>query len=202
MSSTDSQADAGAMIYAKALFSLAEKGGGKEAIDQTNSEIEAILEIARADKMFNEFLSSRVFPAKRRAASLKKIFEGKVSDLTLRFLQVLNRKNRLGYLGSIASAFDQLVQESFGRVEADVYTAQVASPAELQLINERLNSAMKKEVVLHPYTDPSMIGGVKVQIGDQLIDASVATQLRRMREKLMLEGASKLRSKIDSILTA
>ena len=70
MSSTDSQADAGALIYAKALFSLAEKSGGKEAIDQTNSEIEAILEIARADKMFNEFLSSRVFPAKRRAASL------------------------------------------------------------------------------------------------------------------------------------
>src|SRR6185436_10775609 len=113
---SDAQPDALATIYAKSLFALAETDGGQANAESISGELDEILELARQDKAFGEFLASRVVPVKARAASLDKIFKGRISDLTLRFLQVLNRKQRLPHLSPIAAAFDSLVQERFGRV--------------------------------------------------------------------------------------
>ncbi|MBY0262069.1 MAG: F0F1 ATP synthase subunit delta, partial [Phycisphaerales bacterium] len=51
-----------------------------------------------------------------------------------------------------------------------------------------------REPVLHPYTEPAMLGGIKLQVGDQLIDASVETQLRNIRSRLNQGGTSKVRA--------
>ena len=199
--SSQAKADAGSMIYAKSLLTLAGQSGGNEMIEQVNSELVAVLELAQNDPLFAEFLSSRIFPAKRRAVSLAKIFEGRISGLTLRFLQVVNRKGRLPYLSSIAAAYSQLMQEAFGRVEVEVFTAQPATQVELDKLHARLSEVLQKQVVLYPRIDERMIGGMKVQIGDQLIDASVSTQLRRLTEQLAEEGGSKVRARINSILS-
>src|SRR5947207_1106278 len=176
---TDTPPDALARVYAQSLFELAREQGGQGAIESTLGELEDIMDLARADASFSEFLSSRILPAADRAESLKKIFKGRASDLTLHFLQVLNEKGRLGHLPAVAAAYDQIVQNAFGRVEVDVYTAAPISGEELNLIRDRLKRALGKEPIVHPYTDHSMIGGLKLQIGDQLIDASVATSLRK-----------------------
>ena len=47
---------------------------------------------------------------------------------------------------------------------------------------------------MHPYTDPTMLGGVRLQIGDRLIDASLQTRLRKMRDQLADQGGSSLRA--------
>ena len=113
---------------------------------------------------------------------------------------MLNDKGRLGHLPPIAAAFDELVQREFGRVEVDVYTAAPASPGELDTIKQRLRQILGKEPVVHPYTDKAMLGGLKLQIGDQLIDASLATRLRRMRDNLANSGLATLRAKAEKIL--
>ena len=113
---------------------------------------------------------------------------------------MLNAKGRLGNLAPITAAFDQLVQEAFGRVEVDVYTAAPIDADELNSIRERLQSILGKEPVVHPYVDNAMIGGLKLQIGDQLIDASVATRLRRLRDKLSGEGSAQVRAAADRLV--
>ena len=65
---------------------------------------------------------------------------------------------------------------------------------------EKIRSATGKEPVLHTYSDPSMIGGIKLIIGDQLIDGSVATRLRRMREGIVGRGAVGLRAEAGRFL--
>lgn len=192
--------DALSAIYAKSLFELAESQGGAQTVAQCLDELEAVLEIARGDARFGEFLSSRVLPREKREASLKKILGGRVSDLTLRFLLVLNNKERLASLPAIASAFDRVVQERFGRVEVDVFTATPVSADEIRSIRDRLASTLGKEVIVHPYTDPAMIGGVRMRIGDQLIDGSIATRLRKMRDQLATDGAVAVRSRASRIL--
>ncbi|MCC6284587.1 MAG: ATP synthase F1 subunit delta [Phycisphaerales bacterium] len=192
--------DALAAIYAKSLFELAEAHGGPQAVAQCLDELEAVLEIARADARFSEFLSSRVLPREKREDSLKKILSGRVSDLTLRFLLVLNDKERLARLPAIAGAYDRVVQDRFGRVEVDVFTATPVSADELRSIRDRLASILGKEIIVHPYTDPAMIGGVRMRIGDQLIDGSIATRLRRMRDQLATDGAVAVRSKASRII--
>ncbi len=199
---TEAPPDALSRIYAQTLFEMAQAAGGQAKIEETLVELEEIMELARADVRFSEFLSSRILPAKARGASLATIFKGRLSDLTLHFLLVLNDKGRLGHLAPIVAAFDQLVQNAFGRVEVDVYTASPVSSGELAAIRDRLRAALGREPVVHPYVDGSMIGGLKLQIGDQLIDASIATRLRKLRDKLATDGSAKIRAKAAQIIDA
>lgn len=197
---THAAPDALARIYAKALFDLVQTQGGQNAVESAMGELESILELARSQPSFDEFLSSQILPAKDRAKSLKTIFANSASPSVLNFLLVLNEKGRLGHLPPIAAAFDELVQQAFGRIEVDVYTAAPAGPAEMDVIKQRLRQILGKEPVVHPYTDKSMLGGLKLQIGDQLIDASIATRLRRMRDRLSTSGLASLRAKAEKII--
>lgn len=197
---TERNPDAASLNYAKALFELAHDKGGPKFVEEIQGELEDLLELARADKSFSEFLATRAIAVKKRRESLERMLRGKVSDLTLNFLLLLNDRQRLSELPTIAASYDQLVQKHFGRVEVDVFTAEPVSPDMLRSIGERLGSVLGKQVVAHPYTDGAMIGGVKFRIGDQLVDASVATRLRRMSEKLSNEGSMALRAKFDRIL--
>jgi F-type H+-transporting ATPase subunit delta len=197
---TDAQPDALADIYARSLFELAEAKGGRETIEACQGELEDVLELARTNTKFSEFLASRVLPVDQRSASLEKIFKGRVSDLTLRFLQILNEKGRLSHLPAISAAYDAIVQAKFGRVEVDVYTAAPLSSEELRAIRERLQRALGREPIIHPYTENGMLGGVKLQIGDRLIDGSLATQLRRLRDQLATQGIAQVRSRAEGMI--
>ena len=192
---THSEPDALARIYAASLFDLAKQGGGgPQACESTLGELEDILEMARANPQFGEFLASMILSSSERKSSMQKMFEGRVSDLTYKFLQVVNEKDRLGHLPAIVSAFEQMVQQSYGRVEVDVYTAAPIDQNEIASIRTRLQSMLGKEPVIHAYTDESMIGGLRLQIGDQLIDGSVQTQLRKLREKVSSTGGAEIRA--------
>ncbi len=179
------QTDALASVYAHSLFDLANQAGGGEKVAETGDELEQICELARGDQQFREFLHSPIIDKDKRGASLQAILQDRVSDLALRFMLVLNAKERLGHLEPIAGAFDQLVQASQGRVEVDLFTAAPLGGEQLAALGERIKAAIGKEPVLHAYTEQAMIGGVKLRIGDQLIDGSVATRLRRMRGQLL-----------------
>ena len=79
----EAQPDALAKVYAKSLFELAHQQGGQQNAESILGELEDIIEIARNDRSFNELLASRLIEAKKRDASLVRMFEGKVSGLTL-----------------------------------------------------------------------------------------------------------------------
>ena len=192
--------DALSDIYATSLFEVCQKAGGDKAVQETLEELEAILDIASKDAAFNEFLASRVLPAKDRAQSLKTIFEGKVSTRTLTFLLVLNDKDRLGRLPGMVQAFHDKAQEAFGRVEVDVHTAGPISSADLGAIRDRLANALGKDVVAHHRSDPAMIGGLKLRFGDRLVDGSIATRLRRLRDQLSEDGAARIRAHVGEMI--
>lgn len=190
---TESRPDALAETYALSIYELANTAGGQSTVEQVLGELEDVLEMARADSNFNEFLSSRVLKVSDRTKSIDAIFGGKVHDLTLKTLKVLNEKARLSHLIPIVGALDVLVQKAMGRVEVDLYTAAPIDSGELAKIKEQLKASLGKEAIVHPYTDASMIGGVRLQIGDTLIDASLQTRLRKMRDRLAEEGGAALR---------
>ena len=196
----ESQPDALALVYARSLLELVEAKGGRGTVESTLGELEDILDLARSNPKFGELLASRVISAAARETSLEKVFKGRVSEYTYHFLQVLNHKGRLNHLGAIAAAFEQLSQEKYGVVEVDLFTAEALSPQTAEGIKHKLGEVLKKQVVIHSYIDADMIGGIKIQIGDQLIDASVATQLRQMRDKLSNHGAGSIKSRLSRII--
>ncbi|MFG0244779.1 MAG: ATP synthase F1 subunit delta [Phycisphaerales bacterium JB052] len=196
----EAQPDALAKVYAKSLFEIAHAQGGQSNAESVLGEIEDIIEIARDDRSFNELLASRLIDSTKRDASLVRMFEGKVSGLTLSFLRQLNRKGRLANLSQIATAMDEMVQNQFGRIEVDVFTAAPISAGELESVRKRLSDSLGKDVIMHPYTDSSMLGGIKLRMGDQLIDASIQAELRKLRDALLNKGGSELRGRSDDML--
>jgi len=196
----DERADALARVYAQSLFELAEKAGGREKVEEISAEFDDLVELARENDSFREFLRSEILPVEQRAASLRKMFEGRSSDLMLRFLLVLNEKERLSRVASIATGFDELMEQRFGFVEVDVYTAAPLEKKAMDALADRIRRILSREPVLHAYVEPEMIGGIKLLIGDQLVDGSVAARLEAMRRRLRTSGAAQVRAASGDIL--
>ena len=201
MTTTSETVDAVARVYAQSLLELADAAGGDEKIVEIGGDLSVIAEMIRDDAEGAEFLRSPIVDSEKRAESLRRIFEGRVSDLVLRFMLVLNGKGRLGEFGSMASGYDQLVNERMGRVEVDVMTVDGSlDPDQLALLGEKVRAKLGQEPVFHQYADESLIGGLVLRVGDQLIDGSVRGQLRRMREELLASGSSRVRAGADDFL--
>ena len=194
------QTDAVARLYASSLYELADNAGGPDKVQEVGDELEQVCELARSDSSFREFLASPVIENDARSEAIQKMFGERVTDLTLRFMLVLNAKGRLGHFETVTAAYDELVQEAHGKVEVDVWTASPLGSDQLDMLKGRVKDALGREPIFHQYTDESMIGGMRMRVGDQLIDGSVSTRLRRLRESL-LRGSS-LRERMGSIIEA
>ncbi len=195
----DTPPDAVDKAYAKSLFELAEEKGGRDRLESVAAELEELVEIARANPRFEEFIASRIIPADRKAASLRTMFAGRVDDLIFHTMLVLNKKGRADRFARVAAALGHMVEERFGRVEVDVYTRFPIPPDQLESLRSILHQRLDREPVIYTYTDPSMIGGLKVRVGDQLLDASFSTRLRKMRELLAEEGGELIRERFASV---
>jgi F-type H+-transporting ATPase subunit delta len=190
-----------ASVYAQSLLEVCDKAGGNAVAEACSSELRELAEIIRANRKFAEFLKTPIVGNDKRKAALEKIVKGRVSDLVFRFTMVLANHGRAGRIADVADAFDALMQERLGRIEVDMFTVDgKATDDVIATVKARVKEAFKKDAVLHQYSDPNMIGGVKLRIGDQLIDGSVATQLRSMRESVSTRGSTRIRSRVNDFL--
>lgn len=178
------------MAYATALVDLAEQAG---ALDATAEEMADLGELLAASADVSRVLSSHTLTVEERAGSIDRAFKGRVSDLLYRFLQVVNRKGRLAELPGIIRAFAKLYAEKRGIAEVDIHVPAPMGGDKLRQLADRIGSAIGKQVVPHEHVDAHLLGGLKLRIGDKLIDGSVATQLRLMRDKLVAAGREKAR---------
>ncbi|MDZ4829239.1 MAG: ATP synthase F1 subunit delta [Phycisphaerae bacterium] len=193
------QIDDVARVYAESLYELAAKDGNVAPAQEIGAELAAFADAVRSDRRFAEFLRTPVIDRKAREKSLKSILTGRVSDLLVRFILVVNRKGRAGSLADIEQAYDALLQEKLGKVEVDLWTAGPIGPDQLESIKTRVQAALGKDVVMHAYIDASILGGLKLRIGDRLIDGSVAAKLRAMRSHLSA-GSGDVRGRFQQFL--
>jgi F-type H+-transporting ATPase subunit delta len=99
-------------------------------------------------------------------------------------LRLLVVRQRIYLLPSIAREFEALDREARGVTEAYVTVARPLTDQERAEISARLGRATGKTVELHARIDPTILGGIVIRIGDQLVDASVAGRLQRLRQEL------------------
>ena len=101
-------------------------------------------------------------------------------------------------------AVSHFVLNRFTRVlmnnDVDVYTALAIDDKALRRIGQRIREVIEKEPVLHAFVDESMLGGLTLRIGDQLMDGSVATRLRRLKQNLLTTGTATVGDRFRQII--
>jgi len=183
--------DSVSRVYAQALLELGQAGGQSDTLAQEAGEL---LSLLNSEPDLCRLLSSRALNSAQRSSAVERLFKGKVSDVLYRFLQVVNRKGRLNSLGGILHAYLALIAEGRGELDVDVFVAEALSDSAGQGVAESIGSAMNKKVRLREHVDPELIGGLKVRVGDRLIDGSVATQLRIIKRRLIDAGRESARA--------
>jgi F-type H+-transporting ATPase subunit delta len=162
--------------YAAALFQAAAAKGEDQKV---------LADLSQAQKSLLEANATLRHP-RVAIADKKKIIHsaltGKVSALTLRFLDLLVEKKRYELLAMLSSVYGRLAADKRGVAKAVVRTARPLSSDEQKTLAARLKNFTGKDIELEVKEDPELIGGVAVKIGDWVLDSSLRGQLRRMKE--------------------
>ncbi len=174
-----------AEVYARSLLELAMGRGESDTIDREFAEFAALLQ---ADPDFRAFVTARVIDADQRRKSLDVMFQGRMSELLLNTLHVLNNKDRLEIVGEVQRLYHDLTLEQQAIVEVHVSAAEPLSDVMRTRLQQLMESRTGRTVRLAEHVDPAILGGLIVRVGDEQIDMSVARQLRRF-QKTLLEHA-------------
>jgi F-type H+-transporting ATPase subunit delta len=171
-----------AKVYAEALFALASERGRREAFDREIAELAGVF---REQREIRNFFSSPGTPREEKLKVIDESIAPHVDDLAANFLRLLVRKGRELLFGRILEAYEDLVDAAEGRIEVRVRSAVELSDEVAGRITEELARMTGQTVQLQTEVDPGLIGGLAIRLGDRLLDASLATRLRRLRERAL-----------------
>ncbi|MBD5655481.1 MAG: ATP synthase F1 subunit delta [Candidatus Eremiobacteraeota bacterium] len=167
--------------YATAVFNLARDAGGVEAVGRDLTT--AANAIDSTDDV-RRFYLSPVFGRKRKEDVLLGVFQGKLGDIALHTLLLLVRKRREALLQPIVHEYAKLALAAAGKEPLEVVSARDLAPNELNTIVVRLSRQYGKAFDVTQRTDPSLLGGVRITMGDRRIDGSLAGRLDELSREL------------------
>jgi F-type H+-transporting ATPase subunit delta len=172
-------ATAAARRYARAVFELATEEGQVEEWGRRLSAVRDLL----SDPKVAAVLTNPTIPVNLRM-ELISAAPHELDPEATNLARLLIESNRVGQVRGVAEEFDALADAAAGRVRATVTTAVELEPAERDRLARQLSERLGKEVGITLVVDKRILGGLKLQYGDRLIDASVATKLQQLRRQL------------------
>ncbi len=169
--------------YAKALVNLAEK---EKDLDNAGKNLTAITEVYKENSELRQVLSDTKVSSRVKQEILKDVLNTiKTSKLVDTFSRYLLAKRRIDILPDIERAFNLLLQEKLGRIEAKVTTASQLPKDTVKKLVNAISGYSGKEVEVNVTIDPSIIGGIITRIGSTVIDGSIKTHLNKIRQSII-----------------
>jgi F-type H+-transporting ATPase subunit delta len=175
-----------ARVYAEALLAAAKD----EAADTGYELAGFVKDVLGKDKKVAAFFTSPAVTRKLREPILSASLKNNVSKLVASFIRVLNHNNRLELLPAIAAAYRELLDKRAGRVRVLVRSAVALNTEQQAEIRKMLSASLNKEPVLDLRTEPDLLGGLVVQVGDKVYDTSVRSRLEALRSQLTSRGSN------------
>ncbi|MGE5482559.1 MAG: ATP synthase F1 subunit delta [Bacteroidota bacterium] len=176
--------------YARALVEAARVRGLLERVEQDLEFFVGTLETEE----WRLFLADLRIPLKERMQVLERVIGPHIDPLTLSFLRLVLQNGRQRLFAAIAVTYRQMAGEARREIEARLYSARPLGADELECVRGRLEMFTGRRVRLRPVVDASLLGGVRVQIEDLIIDGSVRARLQQLEERMLRAGMSSLRA--------
>ncbi|TFC69402.1 F0F1 ATP synthase subunit delta [Cryobacterium sp. TMS1-20-1] len=129
-------------------------------------------------------LASKLGKIDAKAALVEKLLAGKVSGQTLAIVRHLVQQPRGRRIGELLRQAASVVADQAGTSIATITSASVLTPAQLDRLRKSLQERHGRALTINQVVDPALVGGVRVQIGDLVIDGSIATRLADLRLQL------------------
>ncbi len=167
------------------VSALVDSAADESELSGVRADIESFFDRVSDSGELRDVLLSTVFSAEEKKAVLGDFLEAVSSvEITKRFFVLVLEMDKVAALLGSREAVLARLDEAVGKVTAEITSAKDLSPGDIERLRTALHAATGKTIEVSLKVDPSMIGGIKAQVGDKIYDNSVRTQLERIRSVL------------------
>jgi len=166
--------------YANATYMAASKQG---SLDVVESELKGLAKAATESPAFAGFLTDPMITRDDKSSQIEALLQEKnVSQVTTNLCTVMAGNARLADLPKVAGVYEQLMKAKRGEVDATITSADTLTKKEMSDVAAAIKATSKgaSEVIISSKVDPSIIGGIQVQIGDQFLDLSIKSTIEEV----------------------
>jgi F-type H+-transporting ATPase subunit delta len=164
--------------YATALFELARDERQLEAV---GASLNTLRQTLRDSDDFRELTTSPLISREQATAAAAATAQAmRLDPITANFLGVLAHNRRLGQLGNVIRAFNMLAADHRGETTAEVTSAHPLSDDQVAALRGNLKNRLGRDVAVDLNVDPTILGGLVVKVGSQMIDGSIRTKLNTL----------------------
>ena len=175
MASSGSNSSVVLLRYAQALIDLAEE---KKKIDVVSNNLEGLEALLSESEDFRKFIQSPLIQKPQQHAVIDQIVKNaRADEMTHNFLRVLIENGRLFLLGDVIETYKEQMSKRSGEVTVQVQTAKPLTQEQRLNFQNKIKTALDRDVIVEESVDPDILGGMIVTIGSHMIDDSVRRKL-------------------------
>ncbi len=169
-----------ARVYAEALFDVARDKGKLDAI---RGELGQFVDAVDGNRELQVFFFSPYFSSAEKVAGLKRAVSDADAEL-LNFLELLIEKQRMPEIFRIRRQLDELWKQENRRIDVTVTSAVTLEPAVVEKVGEEIERQTGQKVDLSSRVDAEILGGIVLQVGNKVLDASIRSRLEKLRKSV------------------
>jgi F-type H+-transporting ATPase subunit delta len=169
-----------ARVYAEALF---EAGKDKGKLDSLQSQLAQFADAVDGDHDLQVFLFSPYLSSSDKKEGLKRAISGAEPELT-NFLELLVEKHRMPEVFRIRRQLDELWKKENRRLDVTVTSAVALDETVVRKIGQEVERQTGEEVDLASRVDQDILGGIVLQVGNMVLDASIRSRLEKLRKSV------------------
>jgi F-type H+-transporting ATPase subunit delta len=169
-----------ARVYAEALFGVAKQKGKLDVIREQLGQVADALD---RDRELAVFFFSPYFSSAEKRDGIARAIAGAEPELT-NFLELLAEKHRMPVIFRIRRRFDELWAEERKRLEVTLTSAVELDPEVVERVGAEIERQTDRTVELHSRVDENVLGGLVLQVGNMVLDASIRNRLEKLRKEV------------------
>ena len=168
--------------YAKALFMLASE---KKCREEYKNALDIITEVFNENPLYTEFLSTFAIPLSERVSALEAAFSDAIPRDVLSFLKLLCEKKHIMEFSECARQYIEMYNDIGKILNAKVISAVTLTDEEKAALQDKLEKTSGRKMVIEYTVDKSIIGGLIVETGEKIMDASLKKHLKGVKDVIM-----------------
>ena len=169
-----------ARAYSEALFDVAKE---HDALDEIREQLGEVADAIADDQDLQVFFFSPYFSSSEKREGIRKTISGANPEF-VNFLELLAEKHRMPALFRIRRRFDELWDEENKRLEVTLTSAIELDPSVVESVGAEIERKTGKTIELRSEVDEALIGGLVLQVGNRVLDASIRNRLDRLRREV------------------